>query len=199
MNFRVRPPERKIIATAFWDLKEVLPVDFLDRDGGWMLKRCCGTLESIRHAIRCQRPGFLRPSIVILHERSRFDTANRTCDWQLWTGRLRGKGSPSLYPRSSAHEFHLCGLIKKHLTGKQFATEADVKQSVSSWILIIYTDLFFLRPDESDGDSVGRTAETSTVIMWLSDVYHLLAMWHALYMSESQYVYRHQIACYLIF
>jgi hypothetical protein len=34
MNFRVRPPERKIIATAFWDLKEVLPVDFLDRDGG---------------------------------------------------------------------------------------------------------------------------------------------------------------------
>jgi len=34
MKFNVRPPGRKIMATAFWDRKSVLPVDFLDPDGG---------------------------------------------------------------------------------------------------------------------------------------------------------------------
>jgi len=161
-------------------------------------KRCYGTLESTRHAIGCQKSGFQRPSIVILRENSRFHTASRNCDWPLRAGQLREHGSPSLQPRSRDHQFHLCGFFNKHLTGKQFATEADVKQAVTSWILIIYTYLF-LRPDESDGDSVGQTAETSTVIMWRSDVYHLLAMWHARYTSESEYIYRHQSACYIIF
>jgi len=34
MEFNVRPPGRKIMATAFWDLRGMLPVDFLDRGGG---------------------------------------------------------------------------------------------------------------------------------------------------------------------
>jgi hypothetical protein len=36
MKFNVRPPGRKIMATAFWDLKGALSVDFLDHGGGWM-------------------------------------------------------------------------------------------------------------------------------------------------------------------
>jgi len=34
MKSNVRPPGRKITATAFWDLKGLLSVDILGRDGG---------------------------------------------------------------------------------------------------------------------------------------------------------------------
>jgi hypothetical protein len=43
---------------------------------------------------------------------------------RLWT-------TPS--PRLMSSDFHLCGPLKKHLAGKRFVIDADMKQAVTSW------------------------------------------------------------------
>ena len=40
-------------------------------------------------------------------------------------------------------DFNLFGPLKKHLAGKRFATDADVKQAVTSWLSILNTYFFY--------------------------------------------------------
>jgi hypothetical protein len=40
-------------------------------------------------------------------------------------------------------DFHLFGLLKKHLAGKQFATDANVKQAVTSRLQLLDTNFFY--------------------------------------------------------
>jgi hypothetical protein len=37
------------------------------------------------------------------------------------------------------------GPLKKHLAGKRFATDADVKQAVISWLQTRYTDFLYIK------------------------------------------------------
>jgi hypothetical protein len=39
--------------------------------------------------------------------------------------------------------FHLFGLLKKHLAGKEFAADTNMKQAVTSWIQTIDEDCFY--------------------------------------------------------
>lgn len=39
---------------------------------------------------------------------------------------------PSYSPHPAPSDFHLSGLLKKHLDGKRFATDANMKQAVTS-------------------------------------------------------------------
>jgi len=38
--------------------------------------------------------------------------------------------------------FHLFGPLKKHMGGKQFAKDADIKQVVTSWLQAFDTNIF---------------------------------------------------------
>jgi hypothetical protein len=49
--------------------------------------------------------------------------------------------------------FHICGLLKKHLAGNQFAAEADVKKSV----IFGYRHKFLFNHYTSVGDTSGLT------------------------------------------
>jgi hypothetical protein len=40
-------------------------------------------------------------------------------------------------------DFNLFGPLKKHLAGKRFATDADVKHAVTSWLSILNTYFFY--------------------------------------------------------
>jgi hypothetical protein len=46
----------------------------------------------------------------------------------------------SVVPR----EFHVFGLHKKHLAGKQFAVNTDLKQAVTCWLQTLGTDFCFI-------------------------------------------------------
>jgi hypothetical protein len=66
--------------------------------------------------------------------------ANWTCDWlrsYVWEVRAWPFYTPSLMPS----DFCPFGPLKKHLSGKGFATDADVKQAVT-WQQTTDTDFF---------------------------------------------------------
>ena len=69
-------------------------------------------------------------------------TVRCTCDW-LWHYSLEVMVHPSYTPSLMPSDFHLYGLLKKCLAGKQFATYTSVKQALHCWLQTIETDFFY--------------------------------------------------------
>jgi len=68
-------------------------------------------------------------------------TANQTCDgYGTMVGRLL---TTPLSPDIAPSDFKFLILPTKPLIGKQFATDADVKQAVTSWLQIYENDFFY--------------------------------------------------------
>lgn len=61
------------------------------------------------------------------------------------------------YHSYSLSDFHFFGPLKKHLAGKWFPTDADMRQAVASRVPKIETD-FFLCHDERLGATVEKNA-----------------------------------------
>jgi hypothetical protein len=58
-------------------------------------------------------------------------------------------------PNLALDGLHLFGPLKKHLDDKWFATNADVKQAVTSWLQALDID-FFYSGDTVIGDTMGH-------------------------------------------
>ena len=78
-----------------------------------------------------------------MHGNTRSHTVRCTCDW-LWHYNLEFMVHPSYSHSLMPSDFHLFGLFKKHLAGKQIATDADVKQAVTR-IEKLDNDLLYFR------------------------------------------------------
>jgi hypothetical protein len=96
---------------------------------------CCGTLERLQWAIH--QNGLVccatASSLCMIME-------GIICQCHLWlvvAWQLWGYGLSAL--QTCSH--HLFTLLKKHLAGNQFAADADMKRSVSSWPQTLDTDL----------------------------------------------------------
>jgi hypothetical protein len=64
------------------------------------------------------------------------------------TGLVSGYGWKAVdHPSNSSYlthsDFHLFGPLEKHLSGKRFATDADVKQAVISWLHVLDADFVY--------------------------------------------------------
>jgi hypothetical protein len=120
-KLKAAPSVRKIMPTAFSDHKSVLLVDFLDHcnTNCWVLLWC------LRGYCRpfVTRRGVLRHGVIILP--GQLDLRQ---GWEV----------PILQPLISVSGPH-----EKHLAGKRFVTDADVKQVVSSWLQTLNADLFY--------------------------------------------------------
>lgn len=69
-------------------------------------------------------------------------TVRYTCDW-LWHYNLEVIVHPSYSHSLMPSDFHLFGLLKKHLAGKQFATYACMKQTLHCWLHTLDTDFYY--------------------------------------------------------
>lgn len=78
----------------------------------------------------------LCPGIIVLH-----DNANQTCD-SLWHYSWEVMNHPHYGPDLTPSDFHLCGLLKKHLAGKKMAKDPSIKQNVISWLQTLDTSCF---------------------------------------------------------
>ena len=58
---------------------------------------------------------------------------------------LGGYGPLTLHPQHHDHSSPPLWTLKKHMAGKQFATDAIMKQAVTSWLQTLVTDLFHAR------------------------------------------------------
>jgi hypothetical protein len=67
------------------------------------------------------------------------DTANRTCESLRFCGWEKGDHR-SHSPDVQSSDFHLFGQLKKRLADERLATDADVKQAVTSWLQTLDTN-----------------------------------------------------------
>jgi len=68
--------------------------------------------------------------------------------------------------------FDLFGTLTKHLAGKPFTTDTDVKEAVTSWLRTFDIDFFYA--GYQPWCQGGTNAKFSILITWWSDMYYLL-------------------------
>jgi hypothetical protein len=78
-------------------------------------------------------------------------------------------------------DFHLFGPLKKHLAGKRFAKDADMKQAVTYWLSHLTQISSAMQYEPC---CHGGTKQISMVTKWRSDLYHLLPC--AMYTLKSE-------------
>ena len=136
-------------------------------------------------AIFCKRPRLLCHNIVLLHANARHHTAN----WTYGCTSDRSWLSPKLV-------LSVLSLTEPwEAPGWQvIATDADVKQVITSWLQTPNSSAFIL--EYKPWYHCGANAEMVVVTTFRSDVYRLLHMCHVL--IKVTVTFRHESVCYLI-
>lgn len=123
----------KVMATVFWDSKGVLLIDYLPRGTTITAARYCEVLENLRRAIQNKRRGKLSKTVFLFHDNARPHAARET---QALLEQFRWDvfGHPPYSPDLAPSDFHLFPELKKHLGGRRFANEDELKQQVERWL-----------------------------------------------------------------
>jgi hypothetical protein len=80
----------------------------------------------------------LRQAFIILHDNGGPHSASRICDClRYWSWEV-----VQCHLDLASSDSHLFGPHKKHLAGKEIATDADMKQPVAGGLLMFNTDFF---------------------------------------------------------
>jgi histone-lysine N-methyltransferase SETMAR len=93
----------------------------------------CEVLLKLRDAVCRKRPGQLSGGVLLHHDNARPHTARATWEriqelqWELLE---HPPYSLDLVPS----DFHLFGLLKRHLGGRQFADDEEVETEVQKWL-----------------------------------------------------------------
>ncbi|GFN91489.1 histone-lysine N-methyltransferase SETMAR [Plakobranchus ocellatus] len=140
-KFKVQRSAAKVMATVFWDAKGVILLDILPQGQCINAARYCSTLDRLKEAIRCKRPGLLRRDVVLQHDNATPHSANLTQQWlqrYSWEILPHPAHSPDLAPS----DFHLFGPLKRHLGGMAFETEDDLISELRNWFDNLDVDFF---------------------------------------------------------
>lgn len=123
----------KVMATIFWDSKGVLLIDYLPRGETITAERYCEVLRKLRRAIQNKRRGKLTKTVFLFHDNARPHTARQTQDL-LESFRWDVFGHPPYSPDLAPSDFHLFPELKRHLGGKRFENEDELKREVEQWL-----------------------------------------------------------------
>ena len=77
-KFKVLPSMKKVMATFFWGIKGVLPVDFLPSGQTITADRYIATLRKLKRAVKRKRPGLELDRVLLQHDSARPHSALRT-------------------------------------------------------------------------------------------------------------------------
>lgn len=132
-KFKLTASTKKLMATIFWDCAGVLLVRFHAYGQPINAARYCETLDQLRQSIRKKRPGMISRGVVLLHDNATPHTATATREWlnrYKWETLEHPPHSPDLAPS----DFHLFGPLKKHLSGRAFKDEEQLKSAVKHYM-----------------------------------------------------------------
>ncbi|GFS07779.1 histone-lysine N-methyltransferase SETMAR [Elysia marginata] len=97
------------MTTVFWDAKGVILLDILPQGQCINAAQYCSTLDRLRDAIRCKRPGLLRRGVVLQHDNATHHSANLAQQWlQLYGWEILSH--PAHRPDLAPSGFPLLGL-----------------------------------------------------------------------------------------
>lgn len=123
----------KVLLTVFFDVQGPLLVEFLEHRRTINSDVYCETLRSLRRSIKNKRPGLLTVGVVLLHDNAR-PHVSRVTHAELAKFRWERLDHPPYSPDMSPCDFHVFGPLKKHLKGRQFNSDDEVKDAVKDWV-----------------------------------------------------------------
>ncbi|GFR97648.1 tryptophan 2,3-dioxygenase [Elysia marginata] len=165
-KFKVQRYAAKAMATLLWDAKFVILLDILPQGQCINASKYCSTLDQLRDAIRCKRPGLLRRSVGLQHNMTPH-SANLTQRWLQCSG-LKILPHPAHSPDHAPSDFHLLGPLKSHLGDMAFNTEGDLVSARVKYNQQHYAKVFE-REDQLQQvkDSVEQDSLFQLVERWL--------------------------------
>ncbi|GFS22764.1 transposase [Elysia marginata] len=119
-KFKVVASARKVLLTIFWDMEGIVHVEFLEQGTTINSERYVSTLRALKGRLRRVRQDKVK-DVVIQQDNAQLHTSCQTLPHPPY--------SPDLAPS----DFFLFPLLKKHLKGNHYETDAEVEADVPSW------------------------------------------------------------------
>ena len=120
--------------TVFFDIRGPILVEFLEHRKTINSDVYCATLCSLCMSIKSKRPGLLTEGMILLHDNAR-PHVSRVTQSVLAKFKWEQFEHPPYSPDMSPCDFHLFGPLKKHLKGKRFHSDDELKDTVEDWLL----------------------------------------------------------------
>ena len=160
---RPRHSPGKILMSVFWDCEGMLLVDFLEDKQTITGDYYSHLMYRLRQAIREKRRGLLTKGVLLLHDNAAphkarvSQAAIRECNFEQIP-------HPPYSPHMAPSDFYLFPNLKKHLRGKRFSNDFELKSETLKWF------------------------DAQTYDFYKTGIYKLIDRWTRVIASEGQYV-----------
>lgn len=132
-KFRMQASAGKILATIFWDCEGILLIDYLPPKEKITGNYYAHLMKKLRQAIKDNRRGKLTRGVLLLHDnapvhKSRVaQAAIRECGFE-------ELNHPAYSPDLAPSDYYLFPNLKKHLKGKRYKDDNEVKSAVEAYL-----------------------------------------------------------------
>jgi [histone H3]-lysine36 N-dimethyltransferase SETMAR len=131
-KFRTQASAGKIMATVFWDEQGLLLIEYMPHKTTITGAYYATVIRRLRQAIKEKRRGKLRRGVLLLQDNAAVHTAGVSmqavteCGFELVP-------HPPYSPDLAPSDFFLFSKLKKHLRGRRFANDCELKAAAESW------------------------------------------------------------------
>ena len=130
-KFKVVASARKVLLTIFWDMEAIVHIEFLEQGTTINSERYVSTLRALKGRLRRVQQDKVK-DVAIQHDNARPHTSRQT-QCALQQLELPTIPHPPYSPDLAPSDFFLLPLLKKHLKGNHYKTDAEVEADVCSW------------------------------------------------------------------
>ena len=130
-KFKVVASARKVLLTMLWDMEGIVHIEFLEQGTTINSERYVSTLRALKGRLRRVRQDKVK-DVVIQHYNARPHTSRQT-QCALQQLELPTIPHPPYSPVLAPSDFFLFSLLKEHLNGNHYETDAEVEADVRSW------------------------------------------------------------------
>lgn len=122
----------KIMMTVFWDAGGILLIDFLPHKQTITATYYADLIRKLRASVKEKRRGKLSRGVLMLHDNAPVHKAHlvqaaiQECGFQEIS-------HPPYSPDLAPSNFYLFANLKKHLQGRKFSDDEEVKSAVEEW------------------------------------------------------------------
>jgi histone-lysine N-methyltransferase SETMAR len=133
VKFHTTPSAGKILCTIYWDWKGVILMDYMPHKATITGAYYAELLHRLRDAIKKNRRGMITSIPLLLHDNAPAHTA-RVARAALQECGIEQLSHPPYSPDLAPSDFHLFPNLKKHLRGRRFSCDEDLKSEVEQWL-----------------------------------------------------------------
>ena len=130
-KFKVVASARKVLLTIFWDMEGIVHIEFLEQGTTINSERYVSTLRALKGRLRRVQQDKVK-DVVIQHDNARPHTSRQT-QCALQQLELPTIPHPPYSPDLAPSDFFLFPLLKKHLKGNHYETDAETEADVRTW------------------------------------------------------------------